>query len=349
MDRYIGIDAHATSCTIAVIGPSGRKLDERVVETQATALVECIQSIPRPRHLCLEEGTQSAWLYQVLSPHVDELVVAGTTDQRKDQKSDRRDALARAQELRLGAFEKIVFKAPNQFALLRQLAQSYDMITRDVVRTQCRLRALYLSRGVHSPSKTLYGATQRDQWLGKLPASCQPSAQLLYAELDAQRQLKDRAEKQLVSESHRYPISRLLETCPGLGPIRVALLIPVVVTPARFRTARQFWSYCGLGIVMRTSSDWIRQDSRWIRAPVNQTRGLSRSFNHTLKYVFKGAATTVIALLPDHPLHQHYDRMLAAGIKPNLAKLTLARQIAAIALAMWKHEEEYDPARHRKP
>jgi len=348
MDRYIGIDAHATSCTIAVIGPSGRKLDEHVVETKASALVECIQSIPRPRHLCLEEGTQSAWLYQVLSPHVDELVVAGLTERRKDQKNDRRDAFARAQELRLGAIEKLVFKAPDRFALLRQLASSYDLITRDVVRTQCRLRALYLSRGLHSPSQTLYGAAHRDEWMGKLPASCQPSAEMLYAELDAQRELKTSAEKQLITESHRYPISHMLETCPGLGPIRVALMIPVVVTPDRFRTARQFWSYCGLGIVMRTSSDWVRQGDRWIRAQVNQTRGLSRSFNRTLKYVFKGAATTVITKLPDHPLRQHYDRMLAAGIKPNLAKLTLARQIAAIALAMWKHEEEYDPARHRK-
>jgi hypothetical protein len=188
MDRYIGIDAHATSCTLVVIGPSGRKLNEHVLETNASALVECIQSIPRPRHLCLEEGNQSAWLHQVLSPHVDELVVAGTSEKRKDHKSDRRDALARAQELRLGAFEKIVFKAPNQFALLRHLAWSYDSITRDVVRTQCRLRALYLSRGLHSASKTLYG-THRDQWLGKLPTSCQPSAQMLYAELDAQREL----------------------------------------------------------------------------------------------------------------------------------------------------------------
>jgi transposase len=349
MDRYIGIDAHATSCTIAVVGPSGRKLNEYVVETNAAALVQCIRSIPTPRHLCLEEGAQSGWLHQVLSPHVDELVVAGLTEKRRDQKSDRRDALARAQDLRLGAIEKIVFKAPDRFALLRQLARSYDAITRDVVRTQCRLKALYLARGIHCSTRTVYGAAHRDEWLLKLPASCQPSARLLYSQLDTQRELKKDAEKQLVTESHRYPISRILETCPGLGPIRVALMLPVVVRPDRFRTSRQFWSYCGLGIVMRTSSDWVRQEDRWLRAQVNQTRGLTRSFNHTLKYVFKGAATTVITKLVEHPLRQHYDRMLSAGIKPNLAKLTLARQLAAIALAMWKHEEEYDPARHRKP
>jgi len=35
--------------------------------------------------------------------------------------------------------------------------------------------------------------------------------------------------------------------------------------------------------------------------------------------------------------------MLAAGTKPNLARVTLARKLAAIVLAMWKSEEVYDP------
>ena len=90
-----------------------------------------------------------------------------------------------------------------------------------------------------------------------LPVSCRASALLLYGQLDAMQQLKKDAQRQLVTESHRHPISKLLETCPGLAEIRVAQLIPVVVTPHRFRTARQFWSYCGLGITMRSSSDWV--------------------------------------------------------------------------------------------
>ena len=57
--------------------------------------------------------------------------------------------------------------------------------------------------------------------------------------------------------------------------------------------------------------------------------------------------STPITKLPGHPLEQHYRRQLACGTKPNLAKLTLARKIAATALAMWKNQEEYDPERHR--
>ena len=144
-------------------------------------------------------------------------------------------------------------------------------------------------------------------------------------------------------------MSRVLETCPGLGPIRVAQLIPIVVSPARFRTKRQFWSYCGLGIVMRSSSDWVRAPSGgWARANVERTCGLNFNHNHTLKNIFKGAATTVIAQLETEPLHQDYERLIAANTKPNLAKLTIARKLAAIALSMWKSKEKYDPTKHRK-
>jgi transposase len=70
-------------------------------------------------------------------------------------------------------------------------------------------------------------------------------------------------------------------------------LVPIVVSPHRFRTKRQFWSYCGLGIVMRSSSDWVRdKNGQWQRAQVQQTRGLNLTHNHHLKAIFKGAATS---------------------------------------------------------
>ena len=80
---------------------------------------------------------------------------------------------------------------------------------------------------------------------------------------------------------------------------------------------------------------------------MQQTRGLCLTHNHHLKAIFKGAATTVITQHPDEPLNAAYQRWLAAGTKPNLAKVSLARKIAAIALVMWKTEEEYDSSKPR--
>ncbi len=37
MDRYIGLDAHASSCTLGVLGPGGKRLGSHVVEANAKA------------------------------------------------------------------------------------------------------------------------------------------------------------------------------------------------------------------------------------------------------------------------------------------------------------------------
>jgi len=71
-----------------------------------------------------------------------------------------------------------------------------------------------------------------------------------------------------------------VKICPELGEIRTAQLLPIVVTPYRFKSKRAFWAYCGLGIVMRSSSAWVRaQSGEWVKVPVQQTRGLNRNAN----------------------------------------------------------------------
>jgi len=343
MDRYIGIDAHSQSCTLAVVGPSGRRLKSQLVETNGKALVEALKSIPGRKHLCLEEGTQSEWLHEILAPHVEEIVVT-VPPKRSGQKDDLGDAFARAEELRVGALESIVFKAPRQFSGLRNAVRAYGMVSQDIARTKNRLKAVYRSRGI-STEDDVYKSKAAGRYLAKLPESHRQLAESLSQQLEALVPLQEQAETWLHQEAKKHTIVRKLQSAPGVGPIRAAQVAAIVVTPHRFRTKRQFWSYCGLGIVMRSSSDWVRKDGHWVRAETKQTRGLNRNCQPLLKAIFKGAATTVIGQIPDHPLHQHYQRMVNGGIKPNLAKLTVARRIAAAVLAMWKNGEVYDRKR----
>ncbi len=181
----------------------------------------------------------------------------------------------------------------------------------------------------------VYAASKRGEFLGRLPKPAQPLAEFLYEELDALEALKSQAKKAMLAEAKRHPEFRLVKSCPGLGPVRTAELLPIVVTPYRFQSKRGFWSYCGLGIVTRSSSDWVRtQTGEWVKAEVKQTRGLNRNFNHTLKAIFKGAATTVIGRRKDEPIYRHYLRLLDGGTKPNLAKLTIARRRRQRTLAV---------------
>lgn len=344
MERYIGLDAHASSCTLGVVGPSGKRLGSHVVETNAGALIEVLQAIGPRRHVCFEEGTLSEWLYEVLEPHVEELVVTGVSKSR-GSKNDKVDAFGLAEQLRIGALETRVYKGRGKFGRLGHVARAYGFVVRDVVRVKNRLKSVLRSRGVgYGAGRSVYAKRDRARWLGELPEAMRPLAELLYEEHDALVALKAKAKKALLTEARKHREWRLLKTCPGLGPIRTAELLPVVVTPYRFQSRSRFWAYCGLGIVMRSSSDWVRtQTGQWVKAPVEQTRGLNRNFNHTLKRIFKGAATTVIGRAEDDPVYRHYERLLEGGTKPNLAKLTIARQIASIVLALWRNEEAYDP------
>jgi transposase len=347
MERYIGLDAHAPSCTIAVISQAGKRLKDFPVETNGQALVEAVRTIPGQKHLVFEEGLQSAWLYETLRPHVDEIVVAAITENR-GQKSDKRDAYGLAEKLRAGTLDKRVFKAPRQFTRLRELSRIHMTLVGDVVRTQSRIKSLYRSRGVLASGLDVYSARRREVWQRQLCSSAQTRATRLYDHLDFLVEQKKQAESDLLRESRKHRIVPILETVPGFGPIRAARLVPIVVTPHRFRTKQQFWSYCGLGILTRSSSDWVQKtDGDWVRARVPQTRGLSRQYNRVLKSIFKGAATTVITQRNKDPIYERYERLLDGGTKPTLAKLSLARMIAATALRMWKDEEKYDPGRSR--
>ncbi len=275
MDRYIGLDVHSSSCTLAVVGPSGKRLGSQVVETNAGALIEVLRGIPKQRHMCMEEGTLSEWLHEVLEPHVEELVVTGIGKKSRGPKSDKKDAFGLAEQLRIGSIETRVYKGRGQFGRLGNLARAYGFLVGDTVRVKNRLRSVLRSRGVgYGAGRSVYSKRDRDQWLGELPEATRALAAQLYEEHDALVALREKAEKTMLAAAKKHREWHVLGTCPGLGPIRVAELLPVVVTPYRFRSRSGFWAYCGLGIVMRSSSDWVRtQTGEWVKMPVREPAG----------------------------------------------------------------------------
>jgi hypothetical protein len=72
-----------------------------MVETNGKVLVDFVKSIAGDGYLCLEEGAQSEWLYEVLEPHVKELLVV-RAQRRLGGKSDSSDAWNLADGYRTG-------------------------------------------------------------------------------------------------------------------------------------------------------------------------------------------------------------------------------------------------------
>lgn len=354
MVRYVGLDVHASTCTFVVLGPSGRKLRSTVVETSGPALIQFLKEIPGECHLCFEEGVQSDWLFEILSPHATDVVVAGLGVRKalrhNANKSDALDAQRLAEALRVGSLEQKVFKETGAFGPLRELVRVHTKIVQDHVRLKNRVKTLYRARGLTLPrAHRIFALEDRETWIEALPRQVRIGASILFETHDALTHARRRAERALIEEAHKHPIIEKLRTCPGIGEIRAAQIAAIVVSPHRFRTKRQLWAYAGLAIITRSSADWTRgARGQWERSRRPMPRGLTRNFNRILKSVFKGAATTALGGGNEGPLVEHYSAMLEGGTKPNLAKLTIARQIAAIVLRLWKNEEAYDPSKIRK-
>jgi hypothetical protein len=188
----------------------------------------------------------------------------------------------------------------------------------------------------------VYAPQHRAEWLHKLTeAGVRRRAEHYYQQLDVLRLLRQEVRRDLLLESKKHKAWKLLRQIPGIGPIRAALLIALMQTPHRFRTKRQLWNYSGLGLETHDSGQYRAVQGHLQRSKKPVTlRGLNKDHNHDLKDIFKGAAMR--ASIAAGPLHDFYEALLAKGRKPTMARLTLARKIAAITLILWKKEVRFD-------
>jgi transposase len=339
--KYVAFDVHQATISIAVLNLSGKLVSQAVIQTDATAIRDFLRGISGTLHLTFEEGTHAQWLFELTRPLVAELVVCNAKHASSTgNKSDRLDALKLAQYLRAGLLKPVYHGSPTT-QMLKQLAHNYDAITGDTNRVMNRLKALYRSRGIACSGRDVYYTRSRPAWLGKLSEEgLRLRAEFLYQQLDHLRPLSREARKVLVKAAQPHPAFKRLCAVAGLGPVRVSQIIAAVGSPDRFRTKRQFWSYCGLAVVTRSSADYeISGAGLQRRARNSQTRGLNREFNHRLKRVFKSAA---VEALKAEAVKAIYRRLTEKGIRSEMALLTVARKIAAVSLAMWKSGEEFD-------
>src|SRR6202048_2295745 len=336
--KYIGMDVHQASISIAVSDAAGKVLMESIIETKAAAVLEFIQGLRGNLSVTFEEGTSAAWLYDLLKPHVTKVVVCNPRKNallKAGNKSDRIDARKLAELLRAGLLSAI-YHGETGLRTLKELCRSYLAISKDLARTMNRVKALYRSWSIPCGGASVYAPRHRAEWLSKImEPGVRRRAELFYQQLDGLQKLRQEARRDLLAESRKHGATDLLRRIPYIGPIRAALLIGLMQTPHRFRTKRQLWAYSGLAQETHSSGEYhyVQGQLQRSKRPV-ALRGLNRNHNHDLKSIFKGAATK--AGSAKGPFHDFYTALVAQGMKPTMARLTLARKIAAIALLVWK-------------
>ena len=73
--KYIGMDVHKATTVITVLNAQGKVVQETIIETKAEAILDFIKGQRGTLQVAFEEGTQAAWLYDLIQPYVASVVV----------------------------------------------------------------------------------------------------------------------------------------------------------------------------------------------------------------------------------------------------------------------------------
>src|SRR5437588_8352509 len=143
----------------------GKVVMESILETKAASILECFPGLRGTLLVTFEEGTCAAWLYDLLKPHVDKLVVCNPRKNallKDGNKSDRIDARKLAELLR-GNQLKPVYHGETGVRMLRELARTYLTIVKDLSRVMNRLKAVYRSWAIPCAGRDVYYRRHRTE------------------------------------------------------------------------------------------------------------------------------------------------------------------------------------------
>jgi len=255
-------------------------------------------------------------------------------------KSDRIDARKLAELLRGGQL-KPVYHGEHGLRTLKELGRSYLTLTKDVSRVMTRIKALYRNWAIPCSGATVYAPRHRAEWLAKIAETgVRLRAERFYQQLDLLQPVPGSATRPAAGEP---PASCRGVTAPD---------------PSHRSDSRRFAGGASADptpFPQQATAMGLQRfrhpDSRQRRVPLcagktqrNReritVRGLNHNHNHDLKNLFKGAA--ISASTRPGPLRDFYGALLEKGMRPTVARLTLARKMAAITLTIWKKGVDFD-------
>lgn len=335
---YVGLDVHGETTSISVRSSRGAVVRREVVATTRAALRHALRGVRGRVQIACEAGPMARWTRDMLETRLREVLVC---DRRRTRlgtsKADRVDADRLSDLLAKNELHPI-FVPRGEQAVLRRLCVHYIRMIKDRTRVIIRLRALFLESGTHirthrsAPEKVPLGAL-RDHGEKYVVR-----AYLL--QLNTATELVHAARKEMIDYAGSFAAFELLQSIPHVGEIRAAQLLAIVVDPARFRSLRRFWSFGGLGVIQKASSEHRIENGMVIRD--DRVRGvhLAKACQPILKKVLRDIA--LYASIGRGAFRTIYDGYVARGMRPALARVALARKVAAVILAVWRSGNSFN-------
>ena len=203
--KYVGLDVDQAMTVATVRTQGGRVIARSVIETSDESIREFFSAMAGSAHV-VEEGTQAQWLYDLLRPRVDRVLVCDRRGgKRSGNKGDQVDADELSEQLRRGGL-RAVYHGAHGRADLKDLTRAYRNLVEDGTRVMLRLNALFRARAIRTTGGGVYQPKGRAGWVARLP---QPGARLraqtLYAQLDVLRTQRKKTKAAMVAEAKRDP------------------------------------------------------------------------------------------------------------------------------------------------
>jgi len=322
---YIGLDVHKKTIAYCIKTAAGAKLRQGAVAAERKALRQWLSELPGPWRGAMEATIFTGWIYDFLKPHAVELKVAhpemlkAITAAKK--KNDRADAEKLADLLRVNLLPECTMMS-TELRELRRILRYRNLIVRTASQMKNKMSGLLMEVGATYNKRSLHGRRYFKNLLETVedvPDSVKELLLLSRGNLELftaiQKKLIDTLrEEPLISER----VKRLMSIA-GVGEIMALTWVLEIGDPARFSSARDAVSYCGLCSAQRESA------GKEQRGPISKKRN-----KHLQSKLIEAAK-----------LAPHWNQQLAAlhgkELKKgnrNRATLAVARKLVEYLLAV---------------
>jgi transposase len=336
----IGLDLHKRESQLCIIGENGSVSERRIVTSRerfTAVLGNC-----SPARILLEASTESEWVAQHLESLGHEVIVADPNyapmyaTRARRVKTDKRDARALADALRLGAYRVAHRVSPERRHVRAELA-----VREALVRTRTRYvslaKALVRRDGLRVAGSESHLVAKRISAL-ELSDSLASELMPLFAVLAPINDQIAAADRRIGLLTDSDPDVALLATAPSIGPITASAIVSTVDDITRFHLAHQFEAFLGLVPGERSSGEKRRVGH------------ITKSGNSRGRYLLVEAAWRILRSKGDDTAAlRSWALLIAARRGKRIAVVALARRLAGIAYAMWRDGSPYNPSKLRMP
>jgi transposase len=284
----VGVDLHKDTLTACVFcGCCGEYSFQKIPCKCRKQIAAYFAALPRPHTVAIESVGFYRWLWEMLEPIVEGLVLADATQARalagRRVKTDREDALNIAQLLAAGRLP-ISYAPPMEVQLLRDITRHRNGFSRQHARILHRVKSIMNANNRPGPARMQSDGLIR-YLKGQGPKLPPRHVEMLWQCVDqlalTERQM-DQAERtigEVVQRDLFREVVKILVSFPGVAQLTAATVIAEVGDFRRFTDPKAIGRYAGLnprafasggkqriGHIAKTGSAdlrWILQQAAW--------------------------------------------------------------------------------------